>query len=113
MLSIWKRFICLTMIATISAASAGNAWFQPATVTRIVLHDFGKVHIYLQGGIKTTEPCSSKTMMVLDPDYMHFREMYSALLAALHAKTQVSGWVNGCDSQFNAPILTRLDVYSE
>jgi hypothetical protein len=87
-----------------------NNGFAPSEVTKIILHDWGHVLIYLDGPVNTSENCSSKGALVLNRSNQHFTEMYSAALSAYHASTLIGGWVNGCDSKHNAPILTRLDL---
>lgn len=74
------------------------------------MRDHGSILVALKDGVVTNENCSNKDYMILHPSNKHYKEMYSALLAAYHSGSKVAGWVNTCDSAFNFPILTRLDL---
>ncbi|WP_120513656.1 hypothetical protein [Photobacterium salinisoli] len=90
--------------------SFANSEFTPGKVSKIILHDWGRVLVYLDNGINTVENCEKKSGFVLDRGNQHFAEMYSSLLSEYHAGTKVGGWVNGCDSLHKAPVLSRLDL---
>jgi hypothetical protein len=105
-----KKLIIFVLGILLAVSVQANNSFQPGRVTKIILHDWGRVLIYLSGGIQTNEPCERKGAIVLDRANQHFAEMYAALLAAYHSGSEVGGWVNGCDSRHQAPILTRLDL---
>ena len=100
----------LILISLFSISTHANNSFSSGKVMSIILHDSGKVLIYLNGGIQTDEACTSMTHIVLKKSHQHFSEIYSALLAAYHSGTSVAGWVNGCDDSHNMPLLTRLDL---
>lgn len=104
------RIVTTLVLTMLTCDAAANSIFEPGKVSKIILHDWGKVLVYIEGGLRTDEPCNSKGSIVLDRDNQHFNEMYSALLAAYHSGTWVGGWVNGCDTRHNTPILTRLDL---
>ena len=94
----------------LSFNSVANSSFQQSKVSKIILHDYGSILISLQNGVITNESCSNKSAIILSPANQHYKEMYAALLAAYHAGSEVAGWVNSCDTKFDLPILTRLDL---
>lgn len=93
-----------------SCNSVANSSFQQSKVSKIILHDYGSILISLQNGVITNESCSNKSAIILSPSNQHYKEMYAALLAAYHSGSEVAGWVNSCDTRFDLPILTRLDL---
>ena len=105
-----KKLLFLFFIAFISNQTLANAPFTKDKVNKIIFHDFGVILIYLENGVKTNEQCTNKSAIVLQKEKHFYQEMYSALLSAYHSGTEVTGWVNGCDSTFNLPILSRLDL---
>ncbi|GAA78328.1 hypothetical protein WNY97_06515 [Pseudoalteromonas fuliginea] len=104
-----KHFIATLLIVLSFNLNANNS-FEEGKVTKIILHDWGRVLVYLDKGITTKEDCERKIFLVLNKNNQHFQEMYSSLLAAYHASSKVSGWVNTCDPKHNSPVLTRLDL---
>lgn len=100
----------MTTLITISCISFSfaNASFQNAKVEKIILHDFGGIYLYLEGGTQTNEPCENKAAIYIAPSNQHYDKMYAAILAAYHSSTTVSGWVNGCHRGY--PKLSRLDL---
>lgn len=93
-----------------SFSVSANSSFQTSTVEKIILHDWGYVLVFLSGPVQSSEPCTNTGAIVLEPDYFHFDAMYSALLSAYHAGTIIDGWVDGCNTRHNAPVLKRLDL---
>lgn len=102
--------LIVVLIMFFPALSCANSVFTPGKVSKIILHDWGRVLVYLDSGINTNEGCEKKAAIVLDRGNQHFAEMYSSLLSAYHAGTKVGGWVNGCDNLHKAPVLSRLDL---
>lgn len=103
------KILIVTLLLFTFQANANNS-FSRAKVSKIIIHDGGYVLIMLGGDVATTESCDSKAYLVLDPANRFFDQMYSSILASYHADTYISGWVNGCNSRFKTPILTRLDL---
>lgn len=104
-----KHFIATLLIVLSFNLNANNS-FEEGKVTKIILHDWGRVLIYLDKDIITKEDCERKSALILNKNNQHFQEMYSSLLAAYHAGSKVSGWVNTCNPKHSSPVLTRLDL---
>ena len=104
------KVVFIIFFLIISNYSYANNSFYQSKVNKVILHDFGVVLIELEGVVQTEEACSNKSALVLQRTNQHFSEMFASLLAAYHADTKISGWVNGCDEKHNKPILTRLDL---
>ena len=102
----------LIVLMFVSLVGHANNSFVGSAVSSIILHDAGSVLIKLKDGLKTNETCTNTTnnSLVLLTTNRHYKEMYAALLAAYHSGTKVAGWVDTCDSKFNQPVLTRLDL---
>ena len=104
-----KILLSCAFLMFANGAYANNS-FNSKKVVSIILHDWGRVLVYLEGGITTEESCDNKSAIALKKDNQFFSEMYSALLAAYHSGSSVGGWVNGCDDKHKTPVLTRLDL---
>ncbi len=104
-----KNFSVL-ILTFLSINTYANSSFKESSVSKIVLHDAGSILISLKNGVVTNEDCSNKSYIILDSANRHYKEMYAALLASYHSGSKVSGWVNTCDTKFNFPVLTRLDL---
>ncbi|WP_054114268.1 hypothetical protein [Marinagarivorans algicola] len=106
----FRKIIGIALLCLIAQNSCANNSFNSGKVVQVILHDWGRVLVFLEGGITTGELCTNKSYIALKKDNQFFSEMYSALLSAYHSGSSVGGWVNGCDESHNAPILTRLDL---
>ena len=104
------RVLCFCFSFILSLNVLANAPFEARPVNQIIIHDWGRILIYLNGGLTTKEPCERSNVIVLKKDNQFFDQMYSAVLAAYHGGGLIGGWVNGCDDRIKAPILTRLDL---
>ena len=102
--------LLLVIFFVVPVMAQANSSFSSSKVTKIILHDWGRALIYLEGTVNTNEDCTNKGYIALHKDNQHFSEMYSAALAAYHSGSEIAGWVNGCDSKHNAPTLSRLDL---
>ena len=105
-----KSIIPFLFFILFSIDASANSSFGAKTIKRIYFHDSGQLRIEFNEPATHTEPCSIKHIYTIDENYKFFQEMYSGLLAAMHSKSTVSGWVNGCvnDAVTN---ITRLDLF--
>lgn len=101
--------VYLLVFILIAFGTQANASFETRVVSKIILHDAGSILIELKGGIITSENCTN-ALLILKPSSQHYKEMYAAILSAYHSGSKISGWVNTCDTRFNYPVLTRLDL---
>lgn len=109
----FKKMVFAWILLIFTHSTYANNSFNSKKVVSIILHDWGRVLVYLEGGITTGEECDSKSAIALRKDNQFFNEMYSALLAAYHSGSSVGGWVNGCDDRLKVPVLTRLDLIAK
>lgn len=105
------KFILFTCLLLFSFSSFSNSQIGEKTVSKIIFHDSGNLYVYFSGSLEHTEQCDHNHTYVLDSSHKHFNHMFSGLLAALHAKSPVNGWVNGCINIWGKtkPKITRLD----
>ncbi|MEY8215339.1 MAG: hypothetical protein RPR97_12775 [Colwellia sp.] len=103
-----KKLLSLILIFLPIVGQANNS-FKESAISTIILHDAGSILVKLKDGITTNESCNN-TSLVLQSTNRHYKEMYAALLAAYHSGSKVGGWVDTCDTKFNQPVLTRLDL---
>ena len=98
----------------IACSSLANSSFGTREVTKLVFHDSGNLYVYFSGAYSHGENCISKSTYVLPHANPFFKEIYSGLLAAMHAKTKVSGWVNGCVVVWSSSSarITRVDFHA-
>lgn len=103
-----KAFILLSFI---SLGVSANSSFGSKNITQIIVHDSGNIYVYFSGETIHSEDCDSKTTYVLPKENILFKEMYSGLLASMHSRAKVNGYVNGCYNVWGKTKvkITRLD----
>ena len=101
----------LILLSLLSFGALANSSFGSKNVTRIIIHDSGNVYVYFSGDTLHKEKCDKESTYVLPKDHAFFKEMYSGLLASMHSRAKVYGWVNGCIDVWGStrPRITRLD----
>ena len=105
------RAVVLVVLALFPGMVWANSSFTSTPIANLTLHDWGnQVLIDLPAPLSVTEGCANNSMLVVEKTHPFFREIYAAVLAARVSGKNIHGWVNGCNSTFNAPILTRLDL---
>jgi hypothetical protein len=106
-----KQALLLATLCVISHFSYANSPFPAAALSKIIIHDNGtSIILVLSPPFTSLEGCGNVNELILKTSHPLFNPMYSTLLSAFHAGTKFSGWVNGCDPQFQMPILTRIDM---
>lgn len=106
------KYIFAICLFFCSLNAFANSAFSEAKVSSVVVHDFGTVILVnLDRSATNGEGCTSNTVLVVKKTHPLFNEMYSAVLSAFHSGARVRGWVNGCESAFSAPIMTRFEMF--
>ena len=102
-------FIFLSLMF-LSESTNANSRFSRTTISGVVVHDFGnEILLELSSTVTNEENCTTNNMLALKKSHPSFDQMYSAILSAFHASTEIEGWVNACH-EWRMPILTRLDL---
>ena len=104
-----KSLLLFLSILLVVPAHA-TASFARSQVSKIVMHDWGHVFIYPNGDVQTNENCTNKNFIVLKRSNQRFSEMFASVLAAYHSGREISGWMNDCSPNEDAPIIIRLDI---
>jgi len=108
-------YLLMVLLVVLLVVSSGTTFANSAigkrTVSMLIVRDSGNLYVYFNGATTHTEACGSQSTYILPKDDKHFSEIYSGLLAALHAKTPVNGYVNGCVnvSGKTKTKITRID----
>jgi len=107
-------FKYLLMVALVMSTGEvfANTPIGQRTVSKLMFHDSGNLYVFFNGTTSHGEACDDKSIYVLPNGHKHFSEIYSGLLAAMHAKTPVNGYVNGCFDVWGKtkPKITRIDL---
>ncbi len=93
-------------IAFIQPAFAASA-FSPTKIAKITLHDSGDLIVVFKSAV-IVEGCKNTWAVVLQRSNPFFKERYAALLSAFHGQTLVSGYVNGCSTEWQSKDLAYL-----
>jgi len=103
--------LMIVLLLSMVIPSQANCSFGTREVTSLVFHDSGNLYVGFSGQYSHRENCQSKSTYVLPKKLPFFKEIYAGLLAAMHAKSKVCGWVNGCVTVWNNTKvkLTRID----
>jgi len=105
------RAAALSVLVLFPGMAWANNPFTSTPIVNLTLHDWGnQVLIELPAPLSVNEGCANNSTLVVEKTHPFFREIYAAVLAARVSGKNIRGWVNGCNSTFNAPILTRLDL---
>ena len=83
-------------LALVASVPLQGSQFGEKRVQAITFHDSGKLIINFGDDINHSESCDRKTSYILPASHPYFNQIYSGLLAAMHSKAPVNGWVNGC-----------------
>ncbi len=107
-------FKCCLMFFLVffSGVTFANTPIGQLTVSKLMFHDSGNLYVFFNGTTTHGETCDDKSIYVLPNAHKHFSEIYSGLLAAMHAKAAVNGYVNGCVDVWGKtkPKITRIDL---
>lgn len=101
-----------------SAADPTGGWIERTTITRLVVHDWGRsVMVFFATPQGAAAKCVDATTGRINNDFVvipatHplFKELYSTALAASMSGMTVGGFVWSCDSDFNRPQLLRIEL---
>lgn len=110
-----NKLAILILSSFIFISSNVNAltFFTTSKISQLIVHDSGDIIIQLNGSVANSENCTTPDRLVLQRSHISFKEMYAALLSSFHSQTSVSGFVNGCSSEWQSkgmPYLIRLDL---
>jgi len=104
--------LLISFLVCCSGVVHSNTPIGERSVSKLMFHDSGNLYVYFTGTPSHGEPCEHKEIYVLPHDNHFFSEIYSGLLAAMHARTPVSGYVDGCVDIWGKTKtkITRIDL---
>lgn len=87
--------------------------FSRTKIAKLIIHDSGDVIVLFKSNVVTGERCQNTGQVVLQRSDPFYKDRYAALLSAFHGQTTISGYVNGCSTEWQSKgtaYLIRIDL---
>jgi len=106
------KILSITTLLIFSQLAAATSYFGEKKIENLMIHNSGTIRLFLEGTPSHTETCDFKTPLTLDENNKFFKEMYSALLAAVKSNSKIGGYVSGCITSWDKtyPRIVRIDI---